>query len=203
MCALVTKRDAPVILQNLRETLETAELGFRDLIGPDPQRRVPGLRNFVVFGRAVTNVVQTFRSIDPLFDEWYGTIRERLAANPDAAYFYRLRSQILKEGALNVAASIHIRQLTSNDLGRLQRNAPPGAQAFFFGDHLGGTGWEVHTLDGSIEKFYVELPPDIARNIEYDFVSAHLPGASVKEAAARYLAALSTIVEETEHRYRD
>ena len=48
------------VLQSARDTLRTAELGLRDLQGGPADRRLAGLRNAVVFGRAVTNVLKTF-----------------------------------------------------------------------------------------------------------------------------------------------
>ncbi len=54
------------------------------------------------------------------------------------------------------------------------KNPPPGAQGFFIGDSLGGSGWEIQLPDGSTEKFYVALPPEIAANIS---TALHLPKA--------------------------
>ncbi|OAQ20169.1 hypothetical protein TDIS_1671 [Thermosulfurimonas dismutans] len=86
-------------------------------------------------------------------------------------YFYKLRSKILKEGLLETSTRIYIRQLQiPEDLTRFGP-PPPNAKGFFIGDKLGGSGWEVQLPDGSIEKYYVELPQDIG------FVSLHFPDA--------------------------
>jgi hypothetical protein len=42
--------------------LDSAELGRSDLAGPDPRRRWDGYHNEIVFGRAVTFVLQTLRN---------------------------------------------------------------------------------------------------------------------------------------------
>jgi hypothetical protein len=54
---------------------------------------------------------------------------------------------------------------------QLMRSPPPGAKAFFIGDENGGSGWVIPQPDGSDEKYYVELPPNIG------ITSMHLPNA--------------------------
>jgi len=84
-------------------------------------------------------------------------------------YFYELRSRILKEGLLEVSTEVYIRRLVfPQDLQRFGP-PPPNARGFFIGDNLGGSGWEVQLPDGSLEKFYAELPSDIGS------VSLHFP----------------------------
>jgi hypothetical protein len=39
------------------------------------------------------------------------------------------------------------------------------------GDQAGGSGWEIPTADGGVEKFYVDIPGDIAT------FEVHLPDA--------------------------
>ena len=52
----------------------------------------------VVFGRSVTNVLQTLRSVDREgFDRWYLPYRKQMEDDALLRYFYRLRSIILKE----------------------------------------------------------------------------------------------------------
>lgn len=45
------------ILRDAQTTLETAFVGLRDLIDGPPNRKLSGLRNFIVFGSAFTNVL--------------------------------------------------------------------------------------------------------------------------------------------------
>ncbi len=96
------------VLQRVQETLQTAKLGLRDVIEGRPERRLGGLRNLVVSGRAVTNVLQNLRSIEPTFDNWYKPYVAEMRADLLLRYFYTLRSQILKERTLNTGASMYI-----------------------------------------------------------------------------------------------
>jgi len=159
------------IIRSAEETMKTAEQGLEDLIKGPPERKLSGLRNLIVFGRAVTNILQNLRSIESDFDAWYERYREEMGNDPLMRYFYKLRSKILKEGLLETSTHTYIRQLRiPEDLTRFG-SPPPNAKGFFIGDNLGGSGWEVQLPDGSIEKYYVELPYDIGS------VSLHFPDA--------------------------
>lgn len=154
------ERTVETILADATETLTTAEYGFQDLNSSDPERRVAGLRNLVVFGRAVTNVLQNLRSVTPDFDKWYQPFVTEMRDDPLIHFFYELRSTILKEGVLPVVGAIlHTGYLRiPADLG----TPPPNADSIFIGDKLGGLGWLIKLPDGSTEKFYVKLPADVA-----------------------------------------
>jgi len=52
------------VLRTARQTLATAQRGLSGLTGTDPTRRVTGIYNVAVFGRAVTLVLQKIRGID-------------------------------------------------------------------------------------------------------------------------------------------
>jgi hypothetical protein len=87
------------ILRKARDTMDTAAMGLRDLQGPDPKRRMIGLRNVVVFGRSVSYVLQTLRRIDRLrFDAWYAPYEREMRGDALMRYFHDLRNKILKEG---------------------------------------------------------------------------------------------------------
>lgn len=157
----MTPKSKKDIFMRVEETLQTAKLGLEDLIQGPPERKLAGLRNLIVFGRALTNVLQNLRSIESNFDKWYARYREEMKSDPLMRYFYILRSEILKEGKLEFFARTHIKQLRiPEDIHRLGP-PPPNAKGFFFGDKLGGSGWEIQLPDGSIEKLYVQLPYDI------------------------------------------
>lgn len=157
------KQSTAEILQAVTDALQMAELGFADLLGDDPPRRIPGLRNLVVWGRSVTNVLQKLRTPEgQRFEEWYAPQREEMEGDELLKYFYRLRSQLLKEGTTpNVWTSVQIRNLNGAELQPLMQNPPPGAEDFFIGDTLGGSGWFVKLPDGTKDKYYVTLPDSL------------------------------------------
>ncbi len=142
-------------------TLRTAELALEDLDrAPNNERRVAALRNVIVMGRSVTNVLQNLRSKAQGFDAWYTPWRQQMSQDPLMKYIYNLRSEILKEGKDRTVRNVHIISFRpSVDLPP----TPPNARGFFIGDENNGTGWEVQLEDGTIQKIYVELPADQVR----------------------------------------
>jgi len=181
-------RTTAEILKRTEETLITAGHGLDDLISGSPQRKLSGLRNLVVFGRAITNVLQNLRGTEPNFDEWYGKYRDEMESDPLMRYFYDLRTKILKEGLLETMTCAYIRHLSlPEDMSRF--GPPPlNAKAFFIGDSVGGSGWEIELPDGSTEKYYVEIPTEIG------LVSLHFPqppkyhlGREIRETAIEAL----------------
>jgi len=168
------KRPAEVV-DAAQATLDATELGRQDFMGGDrPARRIAGLRNVVVWGRAVTNVLQNLRTFDRgRFDTWYEPYRVGMEHNPTFQYLYQLRTQVLKHGTLGgTKTSMHIEQLGPAEFARLQSNPPPNARGFFIGDTLGGSGWIVALPDGSEERYYVDIPGDIRVTVSTQFADA-------------------------------
>lgn len=181
---------------------------MKDLIEGPTERKLAGLRNLVVFGRAVTNVFQSLRPIEPDFNGWYTKYREEMEADPLMKYFYKLRTKILKEGLLEVSTHTNIRQLQlPEDLYRF--GLPPlNAKGFFIGDNLGGSGWEVQLPGGSIEKYYVELPSDIG-SVNLHFIEppkSHLgqeiQDSSIETLSRMYINYLRQMVESAKRKFK-
>lgn len=205
------KRTADEILRSLEETLQTVERGLSDFLDTgDPKGRLPGLRNLIVFGRAVTNVLQNLRTpLGSAFDEWYGPIQDEMAGDELLKYFYRLRTEILKEGSIPLGgSSMHIGYLDGQELQSLMRNPPPGARGFFMGDSLGGSGWEVELSDGLTEKYYVALPGDLMVKTNLHFAdppTVHegqpLTDTSIEALATHYVEYLRRLVREATEKF--
>jgi hypothetical protein len=156
----VANEDVSAILDQAAQTLGTAQLGLKDIASDDPERRAAGIRNVLVFGRAVTNVLQRLRSHVDGFDEWYAPWQTEMAGDPLLRYLYKLRSDVLKRGVLPTSTGLHIKHFHTGQIPP----PPPGAKSFFMGDQLGGSGWEVELPDGTIEKRYIAVPPEIAES---------------------------------------
>jgi hypothetical protein len=203
----MAERTVASVLDDAAQTLQTAEWGLADLTGVDPRRRMSGLRNLVVFGRAVTNVLQNLRTVVGVqgFNEWYEPWQEKMRKDELLRYFYQLRTEILKEGVLQTATSVHIANLNTRDLLPAMQNPLPGAKGFFIGDQLNGSGWEVELPDGSITKYYVMLPDGVQSQITMRFHFANAPRAhggqplqdsSVEQLAQLYITYLQNLLAE-------
>lgn len=73
----------------------------------------------MVFGRAVTNVIQTLRNSVEGFDEWYIPHGEAMSRDPLMRFFYKLRSQILKEGQAGLGAKVTLGVHTAGTIGEI------------------------------------------------------------------------------------
>ena len=91
----------------------------------------------------------------------YGPYREEMSQDPLLRYFYKLRSKILKEGEIPTQTTVGIHNLSLPQDAQRFGTPPPGARGFFVGDQAGGIGWKIELPDGSIEKYYIEPPPDM------------------------------------------
>jgi hypothetical protein len=204
----VAERNTGEVLRRVREILSTCQLGLRDLTGEDPARRIPGLYNVVVFGRATTIAVQNLRNIEDEFEEWYEPHQKAMEDDPLMKYFSRLRNTILKEGGATVSSSLYIEHLDTADLAPLMENPPPGAKSFFIGDNVGGSGWEIELGDGSTAKYYVQLPESVLMSAQLNFPDpptehkGHpVEDTSVENLASLYVDFLVDFVKEAESRF--
>jgi hypothetical protein len=156
------KRTTRQILEDAQRNMDTAEIGYKTFVSGSPATRISGLMNLTVFGVSVTSVLQNLRHIELKFEQWYGKYRVEMISDPLMKYFWNLRSEILKEGKLKVGASAVINFFGPVDVARLPP-PPPNAKVkgFFMSDNLGGSGYEIQQADGSVEKYYVNMPSDI------------------------------------------
>lgn len=202
-------REAADVLGKAKEILETARQGLDDLLGDDPTRRMLGIRNVAVFGRSVTFVLQNLRSVDAdAFNRWYAPKQEAMRADPLLKYFVSLRNEILKEGGPTATSSLYIEHMNTSDLAPLMAHPPPGAKGFFVGDVLGGSGWEVELPDGSLEKYYVQLPGAVKMQSWLHFpdppeqhLGEPLADTSLQNLGRLYIAYLSSLVDEAESEF--
>ena len=203
----MTHKNTGEILARVEQTLVAARAGYDDAVGKNPKRRVPGLWNLVVFGRAVTNVLQNLRSTEREFDEWYRPREAEMRADPLLKYLYDRRSEILKEGAARTGVSVLIKEFSfPADMAKFGP-APPNARGFVIGDPIGGTGWEVELPDGNIEKYYVELPDEIGEvelllaDAPTQHLGVELPDRRLQTICAAYLTYLERLVRAAKERF--
>jgi hypothetical protein len=194
------------VLRRTRDLLGHAQRGLSEIRGIDPTARPMGMHNVAIYGRSVTLVLQTLRTIDrDAFDAWYAPFQAEMTDDPLFRYFTRLRNEVLKEGPPETSMTLYMENLTSEVMARLKANPPPGAQSFFIGDRVGGSGWEVELPDGSVETVYTQLPPDLPIEISLrlpDPPERHLEVAlvdpSLEDLARLYVDYLTKLVDEAE-----
>jgi glutaminyl-tRNA synthetase len=181
------------------ERLATVRFGLADMA--DPNRARTGLYNAVVFGRMVTFALQNMTSSVPEFDDWYELVRAELKADPLMNFFWNLRTEIEKTTGPEMGSYAHIKRLNTADVRKLPK--PPGAVSFFIGDNNGGSRWEVQTADGSIEKYYVDLPPEWGADVGVTLpkLPPELRNTPTRELVSRYLDQMASIIERAKKRF--
>lgn len=200
-----------IVFRNVQEMLAMAESGYSDSISPDPTRRRPGLMNLFTYGRSVTMAIQTIKSLDAGFDEWWKPYQDEMAKDSLMKYFNTARTDILHEGALPVSVTIQA-NLDPSKMAQMKAHEPPGTVFTFYGEAgTGGSGWVVTLPDGSGAKVYSSLPEDLGAVrslLHLPNPPTHHNGApvyddSVKHLGGLYIAALGRIVSEFEARFKD
>ncbi|HUP60547.1 MAG TPA: hypothetical protein VNA69_09040 [Thermoanaerobaculia bacterium] len=166
-------------LQDAEALLALVEAGLKQVTGATPERRVPGMRNILVFGSLYTTLMEAIASKDPLFASWLDVQKP-----PDGVE--TLRRLMLRPPKTR-------RDYTSVQLasaGKAFGPRPAGARVFFSSDRLGGTGWEIEIPGGHVEKYYVALPDALPSGHSFDDT-----GTNVESLARRYVMHLREIMK--------
>lgn len=133
-----------------------AAQGLEDLTGSDHDRRLPGLRNAVVYGRSVTLTLQNLRGKVAGFDEWYAGAQARISADPLARFFRDARNEVLKEGKDGLVIRItpfHVDESNVGDIG------PKPIGASHWEITPAGCAWVFALPDGRERREAVDIPP--------------------------------------------
>jgi hypothetical protein len=146
------------VFNAIDQRMRTARFGLEDM--KKPERAQSGLYNAVVFGRMVTFALQNLRNAVEGFDDWYSTKQQEMRSNPLLGYFHNLRTEIEKKADQHTMPGVYIKSFGPEERKKLAP-PPPGATSLFLGDANGGSGWEIKRSDGSVDKYYIDLPPEI------------------------------------------
>lgn len=82
--------------------------------------------------------------------------------DPVMSFFYGLRTQIEKQAHQHTGTRTYISRYDASVRARFEP-APPHAEGFFIGAENGGSGWVIRRADGSTEKYYIDMPPELAK----------------------------------------
>lgn len=174
------------LVEAAEDMLRLAERGLDWLDSDDKEKRLAGLRNVLVFGRACLLSISALRRRHPGFDDWYEQNWAGMREDADLKDLETVRQSVLREAKPGEV----ITQLMVRSAGRGYGPPPKSARAFFTGDRLGGTGWEVVMPDGSVEKFYVSISEAI-RPQGYGFEDEGAPaGSRLEPMMGKYVAHL-------------
>ncbi|MCD9854624.1 hypothetical protein LUD75_07890 [Epilithonimonas sp. JDS] len=195
------------VLENAENTLYTAELGLKMYQDSSSSKdKMAGLRNLIVFGRAVTNVLQNLKNLVVNFEGWYNPKVEEMGKDAILKHFYQMRSEVLKEGDIKFASSVQFNNFNSMEFEKkIESIRPPNAKSFFIGDELGGSGWNIENEDGTIEKFYININEhlDVELNYKIELYNnkLDLPTKDIPEAGIYYIEYLKNLLNEAKNTF--
>ena len=136
-------------MRDAETLLDLVNAAFKQVTdGPD-ERRVPGVRNVLVFGGLYTTLMEAIASENPIFASWFDV--QKTPEGVEALRRVMLRATKTRRDFTQV-------QLAS--AGKQFGPRPKNARAFFTADRLGGAGFEIELPGGGVEKYYVLLPDD-------------------------------------------
>jgi hypothetical protein len=190
-------------INSLESTLKMAKDGLDDIFKGKKERVHVGLLNLTVWGRAVTNVLQNLRSTEKEFDDWYMPYQKEMMNDELMKYFYKRRSEHLKQGNQGIITSLSNINFDSSEV--FKKYPPPkNNKGFFIGR---GMGWKVELADGSIENIYVEAPKEWA-TINLDLINppkTHLnqevTDISIENLSSLYYSYLKNLVQEATKKF--
>lgn len=145
------------LVESAEDMFRLAEQGLQWMEADAKDKRLAGLRNALVFGRACMLGLSALRRRHPGFDDWYEQNWAGMRDDPAMKRLETVRQLVMRE----VKPGEIVTDLMVRSAGRGFGAPPKGARAFFTGDRLGGTGWEIVMPGGSVEKYYVAVSDSI------------------------------------------
>jgi hypothetical protein len=182
----VQEKTSAELVESAEDMLRLAEQGLEWLGSEAKEKRLAGLRNILVFGRACLLAISALRRRHPGFDDWYEQNWAGMREDPEMKDLETVRQLVMKDAKPGTV----ITQLMVRSAGRGYGAPPANARAFFTGDRLGGTGWEVVMPDGGVEKYYVAIS-EAVRPHGFGFRDEGTPaGACLEPMMGKYVAHL-------------
>ena len=189
------------VFEKIDTTLDMADEALADWERDDTAKRLPGLKNFVIHTRSVTNILQTLRSKVDAFDEWYGPIQLEMREDALMRYFYALRSEILKTGDHYISWQIDPRPpMAVVKLNSLAVGPPPFPGAVWKLTSE-GAAWVGSGESGERRVQWTTVPESwgISRQLFSDLPSARFPEVwkekTIAEACGAHLEKVVDIVD--------
>ena len=193
---------APLV-RGAEQILRTARNGLLDLCSATWSRRLPGLRNLLVFGQAAIDTLGEGDMADAEYGPWYERQLQAIESEPLMQYMAEVREVVLAATDLPRYSSVSPK-FKPTEISRLG-GIPAGAKAFFLGDSNLGCGWIVGLGDGREERYFVELP----ETLSIDELAAELPAPAdaslqlpLEELCALYFARLERLLGEARREFR-
>ena len=159
-------------LQDAEALIRLADGGLKQVASGNADRRIPGLRNVLVFGDLFRAAMEKLAARDALFASFFD--QQKVPKEVDELRAATIRKPKERKDYTQL-------QLASE--GKEFGPRPANAIAFFSGDRLGGSGWDIALPDGRVEKYYVVIPDHAPVGDSFG-----KEGATAEAVARRYVA---------------
>jgi hypothetical protein len=213
-----------IVLMRIQRQVDSLKRLKQSLADPAPGQHRDAVRRVAVEGRALTNIVENLRNKAPNFDQWYQAKVIEMQSDELLRFFYKLRSEVLKQGddkvvgvqmkPIGVASlsptGITVEWVDANGQKfQMHHPRPDNCVSSFMGDVEGGTGFIVRLPDGREVKQYVYLPPEVADiTVLFDrpprqHLGQPIPDVSAKSLCYLYLDYIIALGEEAVRVFAD
>lgn len=190
-------------IREAEQTLRTARSGLLDLCGSGRPRRLPGLRNLLVFGQAVIDILGYGDMTDPKYGPWFEHQRQTIESEPLMQHMARIRELVLARTELPHYSSVSPK-FKPTEIARLG-SAPAGAKGFFLGNDSLGIGWLIGFASGGEERYFVEFPGTFSIDELVDALPVPADESlkrPLEELCAFYFARLDQLLGEARREFR-
>lgn len=196
----VRPQSAADILTGAEPVLALVELGLEAVRTGMGKRRMAGLWNVAIFGPVVPRTLERLRAIAPDFEGWIAPYRAELETDVDLRRFAAFREQVARTepSGSRFGAWFGVRgsglPTRRKDLGP----KPPNATRYFLRDARNGAGWEIRLPDGTMQKYYVELPELLSVTL---FAGEHVGPRSLVHLCEEYVDVLRRLVHDAREQF--
>ena len=199
----MTNKNPQIVLNRLRQTMDGLNRLIESLDNPPPGNYRDIVSRIAVEGRALTNVAQNLKTYFPNFEKWYAVYQDEMNKDSLCRFFYKLRTEKLKEGNdriksfslsnrknFNLCISGEtIAYSYQDETGQTISGSlvsPKNNKGFFIDSN--GIGWNVSNNDGIITKKYAEVPMhQIGIDLWFDNPPQSHKGKPIKDTSAENL----------------
>lgn len=164
------------ILAEIYQQMALIKAALDDLLNnsKNPGKTQASLTNIIIWGNGVINSMKNIRQFfdQAEFNKWFEPIAIEIKTDPLLIYFTGAWKDLQDNRELPVRGRLRIKSLDLTKFQKYMVNPPSNAKGFFMVDCFGGSGWEIETASGNIEKFYVEIGEEIMREIKMTPISS-------------------------------
>ena len=149
-------------LAGLQEKISLLEDAVADTKSGQPIVRRRGALNTASWSYSFIAGLERLKALDRAsYETKMQPLVDTFLADAVISWWLDIRGEVIHDTPPRFKNRTQINQFGPKEMQELQTHAPQGTKSIFFGDGLGGNGYEVETADGETTKVYFNLDPAI------------------------------------------